>query len=68
MQAQIKKMAVLGTGNLLGHEDVMDNRNYTTTVICKSNNAALYVCKADAFHSILAKDDKAAQILSDMCI
>lgn len=52
---------------MLGHEDVMAKREYTTTVVCKSSYASLYVCNADAFHNLLSKDEKALKTIVGMC-
>ena len=66
-QSQIIKVALQGKGMLLGHEDVMSKRNYSTTVVCKSHNAILYACVSEEFHNILNKDDKACEVVEQMC-
>ena len=66
-QSQIIKLALQGKGMLLGHEDVIGERDYSTTVVCKSHNAILYACVAEEFNYILNKDDTAREVVEKMC-
>lgn len=42
---------------MLGEEDVVNNRNYTTTVKCLSTSATLLAIKADEFIIKFGKDN-----------
>eukprot|EP00347_Sterkiella_histriomuscorum_P024025 403332565 len=43
------KIAQIGTGQLLGEEDIIAQRNYSTTVTCKSNVGEVYCIKSQEF-------------------
>ena len=45
--AQVIKISILCAGQMFGHEDVMNSRNYTTTIKCISNDAKVYCIKAE---------------------
>ena len=50
-------IAVIGDYQIFGHEDVLFNRNYTTTAKCISSTGIYYTCKAEEFRTIIKKDD-----------
>jgi hypothetical protein len=43
---------------MIGEEDIINNRNYTTTVRCLSTNATLLFIKAEEFIMKFGKDEK----------
>lgn len=55
---QLIKVALIGKGQIFGQEDVLSNRNYTTSVQCVSMNAAVYCMKAEEFNYRMAKDER----------
>ena len=61
------RVAVLGLHQMFGHEDVLNRRNYTTTVKCTSNNAAVFWCKAEDFLVRMKNDEKALRTLQEVC-
>ena len=52
------RLTYLQTGQIFGEEDVINGRNYTTTVRCSSSSAILYQIKAKEFISKLYRDEK----------
>ena len=62
------KVAVIGPNQIFGHEDVLFQRDYTTTAKCISNNAIYYMCKAEQFRNLIQKDDKIFDILSNISL
>ena len=62
------KIAILSKGQLIGQEDVMNSRHYTTTVKCISDKAVLYGIKAEEFNFRLGRDEKAWRALADMSV
>lgn len=50
---------------MFGDEDIINNRNYTTTVRCLSTNASLYCIKADEFINKFGKDEKTWKMVVD---
>lgn len=66
-QAHIIRVALINAGQIIGHEDVLTNRNYTTTVKSVSNDAVLYYCNKEEFNALMKRDDKTWQLLMDMC-
>ena len=60
------KVAVIGPNQIFGHEDVLFERKYTTTAKCISNQAIFYACKAEWFRSLVKKDDKSFDILTNI--
>lgn len=62
------KVSVLGKNQMFGHEDVLNNRNYTTTVKCISNHASIYCCKAEEFFNIINRDERSRKILYNQCL
>ena len=51
---------------MIGSEDVIKNRKYSTTVKCISNSAVLYQIKAEEFIFRLSKEEKVWSILQEM--
>ncbi len=43
------KIAQIGIGQLFGEEDVISQRHYSTTVVCKSKVAEVFAIKSDEF-------------------
>lgn len=43
---------------MIGVEDIVNNRNYTTSVRCTSSSAICYMIKADEFLFRIGKDEK----------
>jgi len=62
------KVALIGKNQMFGHEDVLNNRNCTTTVKCISNSASIYYCKAEEFYNIINRDEKSWKILANICL
>lgn len=42
---------------MFGHEDVLNSRNYTTTIKCISNDAKVFCVKAEEFTHRMSRDD-----------
>ena len=53
----IIKMRNLGKGQLFGHEDVINKRNYTFEVKCISKTAELFSIKAAEFINRFSRDE-----------
>ena len=51
------RIAIIQKGQIFGHDDVVNDRCYTTSVKCVSNNCQLYVISAHEFYHKLKKDD-----------
>ena len=60
------KVAVLCAGQIFGQEDVINMREYTTSVKCLSTNASVYCIKSDEFFARLSKDDKTWNQIIDL--
>ena len=56
-------MSIICAGQVFGHEDVIDCRNYSTTVRCLSNEGVLEQCKAEEFVARVSRDDLSWKIL-----
>ena len=52
---------------MFGHEDILNKRNYTTTVKCISNKSMIYFCKASEFYLVAYKDFRAWRVLTEIC-
>ena len=52
------KMCLESQGKVLGQEDVMSARNYTSTVKCASSEGTVYCMKAEEFNFRMRKDEK----------
>ena len=59
-------IALVSRGHLVGQEDVMSNRPYTTSVKCVSGRGVVYCIKAEEFNIRLCKDEKAWGILTNI--
>ena len=59
------RIANVGVGQVLGFEDVILKRNYTTTVRCISTSGQIYAIKAEDFEQKLKKSDKTWKALID---
>ena len=62
-KSQLVRVALLSKWSILGHEDVLNTRDYTTTCVCKSHNAQVYMCEAAKFHNLISRDPEARRIL-----
>jgi hypothetical protein len=49
---------------MLGEEDAINNRPYTTTVRCSSSTAILYQIRAIEFTQKLYKDEKTFKLIN----
>lgn len=61
--AEAIKISIVCPGQYFGEEDVLNDRNYTTTVRCLSNEAYLYCVKAEEFTHRMSRDDKTWKML-----
>jgi hypothetical protein len=50
---------------MFGDEDIINNRQYTTTVRCLSTNAILFYIKAEEFVNKFGKDDRTWKMVVD---
>ncbi len=57
-QSKLIRMTILCSGQIIGDDDVISGRPYTTTVRCTSTTAILYCIKADEFIHKMSKDEK----------
>jgi len=57
-RAQAIRLAVIREGQIFGVEDIANNRNYTTSVMCTSSTGTCYMIKADEFLFRIGKDDR----------
>lgn len=53
-------------GHVLGHEDVMNDRNYTTSVKCQSHEGTVFAMRSDEFLANMAKNERAWSCLHAM--
>ena len=60
------KIALYCSGQIFGHEDVMNNREHTTTVKCLSTEAYLFVINKNEFINKFCRDEKTWKMLSEM--
>ena len=58
---QMIRLSQICSGQMFGEEDVVNNRNYTTTVRCISTSAVIYCIKAEEFLLKLSKEDNSWQ-------
>ena len=65
---QVMKISIICAGQIFGNEDVLNDRNYTTTVKCLSNEAMVYCIKAEEFKNRMSRDDKTWRILKSLTI
>ena len=66
LQDQEIKISIICAGQIFGNEDVLNARNYTTTVRCLSNVAQIYCIKAEEFTHRMSRDDKTWDMLTKM--
>ena len=60
------KIARICKGQMFGQEDVINDRNYTTSVKCVSNSGKLFMIKSDEFYQRIKKDDLSKDILMNV--
>ena len=65
-KSSIFKISLACQGNFIGAEDVINHRDYTTTVTCKSYNATLYTLKSEDFFFWFSKNDKTMEMVKNM--
>jgi hypothetical protein len=51
-------ISMLSHGQVIGQEDVINQRNYTTSVKCLTNEASVYVIEGAKFIDKLGRDEK----------
>eukprot|EP00356_Strombidium_inclinatum_P004599 CAMPEP_0170489706 /NCGR_PEP_ID=MMETSP0208-20121228/8007_1 /TAXON_ID=197538 /ORGANISM="Strombidium inclinatum, Strain S3" /LENGTH=57 /DNA_ID=CAMNT_0010764741 /DNA_START=2197 /DNA_END=2370 /DNA_ORIENTATION=+ len=51
-------MATVGKGYMLGQEDVINDRNYTTSIRCLSNSSLLYSIEKEDFIDKMQKKEQ----------
>jgi hypothetical protein len=61
--SQAVRLTVACSGQILGDEDVINNRKYTTSCKCLTTKAILYCIKADEFLMKFGRDDKTWQMI-----
>lgn len=64
-QSNIKSfdLGIMGPGQIFGEEDVLSERNYTKTVVSKSDKGLLYCMKAAEFYRRLKANDECWKII-----
>lgn len=55
-------------GNLIGAEDVINNRNYSTTIKCTTTKGSLYTLKTEDFHFWISKNERTMKIMREMSL
>ena len=60
------KLCLLNSGQFIGVEDVLNDRNYTTTVRCCTNNAIIYTLNTENFFFWIGKNDRTLRLLQEM--
>jgi hypothetical protein len=60
------RVALATEGQMLGYEDVINFRNYTTSVKCISKTGVLYKLNREVFNNMMMKDDRTWQLLCKM--
>lgn len=51
---------MIGPGNLIGEEDAIKDRLYSTTVQCASAQGLIYAISIDNFHQVVKKTNDEA--------
>jgi hypothetical protein len=59
------RVANVGVGQVMGFEDVILKRAYTTTVRCISTTGSLYAIKSEDFEQKMKKSEKTWNALID---
>lgn len=57
------KIAQIGTGQMLGEEDVIKSSAYTTTVTCKSNMGEVFCMKTTEFQKRMKNNPDSWKII-----
>ena len=57
------KLSLLNSGQFIGVEDVLNDRNFTTTVRCCTNNAIIYTLNTEDFFFWIGKREKTLKML-----
>mmetsp|Transcript_4687 Transcript_4687/g.7090 ORF Transcript_4687/g.7090 Transcript_4687/m.7090 type:complete len:85 (+) Transcript_4687:1727-1981(+) len=52
------RLATVGEGFILGHEDVINSRNYSTTVRCSSDSAVLFWISSSEFVEKMSRNER----------
>ena len=68
MKEQTMRITTLCYGKMFGEEDVINERFYTTTVICSSSTGVLYCIKADEFLAKFKSSSRTWKALVDRII
>lgn len=53
-------------GQIFGHEDVIHNREHTTTVKCLSQEATLFFINRNEFINKFSRDERTWKMLADL--
>jgi len=60
------RICLVGTGNLLGFEDVYQDRYYTTSIRCYSDKGILLKFESNAFLTVMKKDKEVYNEFGDL--
>ena len=60
------QVAVIGSGQMIGEEDVISEREYTCTVVCKSNSGELLSIEREEFVNKMGSHPDSWKIIVDM--
>ena len=60
------KIALVCQGNLIGTEDVINQRNYSTTIKCTTTSGSLYTLKTEDFHFWIGKNEKTMKMIKEL--
>ena len=60
------KLALASSGQFLGAEDVLNQRNFTTTARCTSATATVYTLKTDDFFFWVGKNERTMRMMNEM--
>ena len=60
------KLALASSGQFLGAEDVLNQRNFTTTARCTSAIATVYTLKTDDFFFWVGKNERTMRMMNEM--
>jgi CRP-like cAMP-binding protein len=66
VQATNIKLALASSGQFLGAEDVLNQRNFTTTARCTSTTATVYTLKTDDFFFWVGKNERTMCMMNEM--
>lgn len=62
------KIALVCQGNLIGTEDAINQRNYSTTVKCSSLTGSLFTLKIEDFNHWVGKNEKTMRMIREMSL